>query len=43
MTSPPYWTLKDYTSGNGDQMGNYLPLPFGPCASSGIVMIQSFR
>ncbi len=22
---------------------NYLPLPFGPCASSGIVMIQSFR
>jgi ABC-type polysaccharide/polyol phosphate transport system ATPase subunit len=22
---------------------SYLPLPFGPCASSGIVMIQSFR
>ena len=23
VTSPPYWTLKDYTSGNDDQMGHF--------------------
>ena len=23
VTSPPYWTLKDYAPGNGDQMGHF--------------------